>query len=115
MSSFDPILRVANKEIEHILKKYNIGGTVILSSRTHSEYCFHVPDWSLFQIMKGSNRGVLKIRTEDMEQLTSTMHFILSTRDICDMMSKMLNDVGRTAGNHINIEHVSISDRRRDD
>jgi len=42
----DPKLQQASKEIESICEKYDIGGYIILASKTHGEYLLHFPKWS---------------------------------------------------------------------
>ena len=75
----DPILQNASKEIAQIFEKYDIGGYIILASKTHGEYLMHFPKWSKAQleITDGKPTIRFKAKHEEIGETTAmTVHMI---------------------------------------
>ena len=75
-----PILQKAASEIQDILKKYDIGGHIILASKEHGEYLMHFPTWSKaqFEFKDGKPHGIrfmAKGKDED-KTIASTVHML---------------------------------------
>ena len=80
MNKPDPILQTAAKEIAAICEKYDIGGYIILVSKTHGEYLLHFPKWSKAQMEitpEGKSAIRFKAKGKDEDQtVKSTVHLI---------------------------------------
>lgn len=51
----DPKLKEAMSAIQLILRQYDIAGSVGLVSRSHAQYTYQLPTWSVFQLEHGPN------------------------------------------------------------
>lgn len=71
----DPILQQAAKEIANICDKYEIGGYIILASKTNGEYLMHFPKWSKLFFEGDALRFRAKGKDED-KTVESTVHMI---------------------------------------
>lgn len=71
----DPRLQQAMAEIKKVCEKFDIGGTLILASRTHGEYLVHFPQWSKCYWDAEGLRFKSKAN-EDREDITSTVHML---------------------------------------
>lgn len=59
----DPVLEQAIAEIQEVLKKHDVGGHVVLVSKTHGEYLYHLsPSWSCVKIEPSENAEAPSIR-----------------------------------------------------
>ena len=107
MSEFDPKLKAAMREIEGVLKRYDVGGLVNLASKTHGEFKLILPSWSLFRWLdKGEKAGHMKLYGKSRpEQTEQTLHLLLSCRDVCGMVFVKLDDIHRQLSGHAKIEH----------
>ena len=59
---FDPVLKQAVLDIKEVMKKHDIGGVVILNSRTHGEYALMFPEWAGLYEEESNEAGVMKVR-----------------------------------------------------
>lgn len=83
-TQFDPVLKQAMQEIQAVLTKYEIGGHVILSSKTHGEFLFHFPSWSKAQWEGKDIR--FKAKGKDTDQtIASTVFFFQMVQQRCGM------------------------------
>ena len=108
---FDPVLRVAMKKIQEILKKYDIGGTILLNSITHSEYLYHFPPWTAIRFDKDGLR--IKSKTEDYDSRDSqeavleiTVGMVANSRDHFLQSLKLFQDVMDKLEKFIEIDHT---------
>jgi hypothetical protein len=94
---FDPVLKQAMEEIKSVLAKYDIGGHVVLSSKSHGEFLFHFPTWSKAQWQGPEIRFKAKGKDED-GTIASTVFFFQMVHQRCgrafmhcDEMLKLLS------------------------
>lgn len=116
---YDPVLKVAMEEIKAILDKYDIGANIILGSKTHSEYFYDFPTWSIVQFAeKGSLKQGLKIVSkrkdykslEEQHQISEySTGLIARNRDMAAQTFSMFQDVFEQLENHFEIEHKPFS------
>lgn len=89
----DPMLAEALDEIEEVLRRRHLAGTIVLASSTHAAYRSVLPEWSGVQV---NDRGIrIKIRGDDPEHAAATMHLVLSVRDLllyCTAIAGQLAD-----------------------
>lgn len=73
-----PMLKKAASEIEDILKKYDIGGHIMLASKEHGEYLLHFPTWSKAQFeFKNETMTGIRFKAKGFDEngtLASTVH-----------------------------------------
>jgi hypothetical protein len=84
MKKFDPTLKQAMEEIKLVLAKYDIGGHVILGSKSHSEFLYHFPKWSKAQLEeihngKGEFGIRFKAKGKDEDQTIAASVFFFQT------------------------------------
>lgn len=75
----DPKLQKAAAEISAILKKHDIGGYIMLASKTHGEYVLNLPTWSKCQIenVDGEQRLRFKAKGKDEDSsVVGTVHML---------------------------------------
>lgn len=106
----DPMLRVAMKEVESILNKYDIGGFVSLESRSHSEFkLFIEPSWSLARFIKkdGEIKGVhFKIRAKtNLEDTNATAGLLMAVRDQCAMVFMQMDKLKKQLEDTVGLDH----------
>lgn len=109
MTNYCPRLREAIAEIRAVCEKYDCGGVVSLSSKEHGEFAFIIPTWSLAQF-EGPNQDRIRLRAKSgvhpQEQLESTLHFLMSTRDICAGYAQQISTLeGMVREHDIGLEH----------
>jgi hypothetical protein len=83
---FDPTLKKAVKEIKAIMRRHNIGGSMALVSKTHSEFAMHIPNWTGIKINLDKGYATIKINAETFPDTDvrcavadNTVHFCFST------------------------------------
>lgn len=108
--NYSPTLRSAMKEIREVCEKYDIGGVVALADKEHGEFAFLIPTWSLAQWDGDPNLGRLRLKAKSgvnpKEQLESTLHLLLSTKDICaGYVQQMSTMEGMVREHGIGLEH----------
>lgn len=108
-ATYSTDLRSAMKEIRDICKKYDIGGVIALADKEHGEFAFQIPTWSLAQ-WEDETSGKLRLRAKTgvhpKEQFESTLHFLLSTKDICaGYVQQMSAMEGMVREHGIGLEH----------
>jgi hypothetical protein len=88
----DPHLRKAMAEIKKLLVKYRIGGAITLVSKTHAEYAYQFPYWSVIQPERGPNgeegirvrsfKTYYRSKQEQKQAMEESLHCLLQMRDI---------------------------------
>lgn len=79
MSTPDPKLQQAAKEIAAICEQHDIGGYIILASQTHGEYLLHFPKWSkaVKEVAPNGNEIIrFKTKKEELEDTEATVHML---------------------------------------
>lgn len=79
MTTPDPKLQQAAKEIAAICEKHDVGGYIILASQTHGEYLLHFPKWSKAFLETGPNGEQairFKAKKEENETTEATVHML---------------------------------------
>ena len=101
--NFDPELKKAIMEIEAVMRRYDIGGAISLTSKTHGEYLLILdPTWSVITQARTSDGFQVRIRSLQKEfeskeaqrkanELTS--HLIFSQRDVAALTLAQLGKI----------------------
>lgn len=101
----DPRLKDAMREIRKICQRYRIGAQITLVSKTHSEFGYFFPDWSVVQPEKGPG-GEEGIRLRSYEAyygdkekqrvaMEESLHCLYSIRDLAGRAFVIFDDVIR--------------------
>lgn len=92
-------LRVTvSDEIEAILRRHDLGGVVLLASRTAASWRFVIPSWSFLE--RGPDGFLLRIRTKTPDSLArteDTLHMIGSVRDMARDVTELFARFFRAA------------------
>lgn len=92
-------LRVTvSDEIEAILRRHDLGGVVLLASRTAASWRFIIPTWSFLE--RGTEGFRLRIRTKTPDSLArteDTLHMIGSVRDMARDVTELFARFFRAA------------------
>lgn len=82
----DPACAAALEEIEAVLKKHQVGGTIILVSRESAAFRVRYPEWCGIQPQDPDENGGMPVRiklsSDDKETSDSSLHCVLSMRDL---------------------------------
>jgi len=90
----DPKLRTALDEIDAVLRKHAIGGHIALVSSTHAAFRLTLPSWSGIQLLPGEEGVHFKFKGANREHVASSIHAVLSLRDLVTRQSIVLCDLG---------------------
>lgn len=113
---FDPKLKAAMQEIRDILLAYELGGSLLLVSETHSEFALGLPPWGSLEWDKDT-QGQVGIRikhqraTFDSEDAATaaaegTAHFIAMVRKWGYKCGKDMDQLLTMLQEHWNIEET---------
>lgn len=109
MKNHDPMLRMAMKEIEGVMKKYDIGGFVSLGSRTHSKCkLFIEPSWSLATLIEKNGRTAInfKVRMKtDPENSNYTSGLLMGIRELCGLAFMQMDHLKTELEKAVGLEH----------
>lgn len=117
---YDPKLRQAMAEIRAICRKHDIGGAILLTSETHSEFAYLIdlPSWS---IVRFEGDGGVRLRSTDLPTREAKKHGVEMTAGMLfalrDLAINTANDTGQLCSlleQHFEIEHKSLIGRRPD-
>ena len=117
----DPRLKDAMRAITRILRQYDIAGAVTLVSKTHAEFRYQWPTWSVVQPERGPDgQQGLRIRSyetwygdKEAQKLAmeESLHCGYQIRDIAAqtflMFDDLLQQIEETSG--LDIEHRPFS------
>ena len=117
----DPRLKDAMRAINRILRSYDIAGAITLVSKTHSEFRYQFPTWSVVQPERGPN-GEEGIRVRSYEAyygdkakqkqaLEESLHCLYNIRDLAGqtfiVFENLTHQVEEVSG--LDIEHRPLS------
>lgn len=116
---WDADLKSAMLEITGILEKYQIGGNITLVSKTHSEFYYHLPDWSAvkFEDRENGKAGIrirskrkdFKSKEEQDKILAASIHLIAQIRDLSARSFGIFNEImEEKLAKVIDFEHKSF-------
>lgn len=117
----DPHLKKAMGEIKKLLERFRIGGCITLVSRTHAEYRYQFPAWSVVQPASGPHgEAGIRVRSfeawygsakEQKEALEASLHCLYQMRDIAGqtfmVMDELITQVEAQCG--LEITHTPLS------
>lgn len=116
--NFDPKLKNAVMEIEAVMRKYDIGGTVSLTSQTHGEYLFVLdPTWTIIKQIPEKQGMKLHLRSmrkefpsEEAQRKANelTAHLIFSQRDIAAHTLRQLGIIEDMLKSKWTIDHKVV-------
>lgn len=109
MKNHDPKLREAMVEIEEVLKRYDIGGYVILQSNKHAEFkfCIETPTWSNLRFVKEGEAWHIKLYSKsDRENTNATVAMLYSIRDLCALGFQTMSQAAVQIEQHVKVEHI---------
>lgn len=111
MRGYDQKLRDAMREIEGVLKKYDIGGFVTLQSRSHAEFKFLIetPSWSNVRYVKEGAAIHLKIHNKSKPKETeATVGMLYSIRDLCAMGFQQMDVLANRIEQQVKVIHTTF-------
>lgn len=91
----DPKLKAALAEIEQIMEKHDCGGIISLHSKTHTEYKFVMPKWSLITFAEPNPDGktvqvdVKHRGKSNPEDTVATYHLMFDAQHVCEVFVEM--------------------------
>lgn len=110
---YDPDLKEAMERIKAIMDEYQVGGSIILSSRTHSEFLTYFPGWSIAQFNEDNTGINIRSKREDFdsrehqEQVTQdTVGFLCHIRDISAHTFGIFQDTVEKISEYFEIDHT---------
>lgn len=107
--NYDPALKAAMKEIEEVCAKHDCAAFVSLHSKTHGEFRFCFPKWSMVRIIDkedGKQGWHLKAHMKTRpEETTATVAFIYQLQDIAGNLFMTLDKVKGMITQHMKVEH----------
>lgn len=110
-NDYDPALKKAMAEIKTILTKFDVGAAITLASKTHSEFNYHFPTWSVVQFF-GQSGVRIKCKEDDFgsakaqqEALAVSCHVILQIRDIAAQTFLAMTHIEKQIAAFVDIEH----------
>lgn len=108
-------LRQAKAEIKKIMDQYNLGGLVTLHDKSHTEFEFFLPTWSVAQFEEQPN-GDMKLRIkhkkeDDPEVLLATCHVLFDCAQVCDQMAKMMEQIRAMLKDSLEITNAPFNER----
>jgi len=113
---YDPDLKEAMEKIKAILDEYQIGGSITLASRSHSEFLYHFPEWSVAQFNKSKDGIDFRSKAEDFESkeqqdqdTEASVHLLCAIRDISAQTFGNFDNVLQDLGKHMDISHKPFS------
>lgn len=122
---YDPHLKMAVLEIERVLKRYAIGGAVLLVSKTHSEYAYRMPAWSCAQFETDPDgQTALRFRSHHTsygskeaqhQEQENTAHLLFQLRDLGGQTFLIFQQVCEQLEQTLDIEHHPFSGHISDD
>lgn len=89
----DPKLAVALDEISAVLARHKIAGAICVASSTHAAYRLSFPDWSAVQPTDEGVHITSSSERDGKEHLASSMHMLLSLRDLLLLHAKNMIDI----------------------
>jgi len=113
----DPRLKQAMAEIRALCRRYDIGGQITLVSKSHAEFGYFFPTWSVVQPEKGpEGQEGIRIRSfkeyyssaqAQHDAMEESLHCLYQIRDIAGqtfmMFENLTAQVEEVSG--LNIEH----------
>jgi len=118
MSDQDPQLAEAMTEVTAVLKRYDLGGFMILHNQNGAEFKMEFPSWSTARFRpKGTDSQVLhlKMEQESHQDTEGTVAMLMNFRDICVRTASQLDIIRKrieSAG--VEIDHnPTITERNR--
>lgn len=113
--NFDPILKKAALEIQEIMQKYEIGGFVSLTSKTHGEFVTVLnPPWSVIKQTKENGSINIRVlsRSQDFKSREEqriandlTAHLVFSQADMALNLLKTLDYLKTKLNEAWNVTH----------
>lgn len=90
----DPKIEAALAEIVAVMRKHDMGGNIVLASRTHAGFRTVFPEWCTIKPLE-SGRGVhIKLSSNDREGSDASLHCVLSMTDLTTLVAVQLQRVG---------------------
>lgn len=104
-------------EIVQIIERYDIGGSVTLASKTHSEFRYQFPSWSCVSLVENGIRvKALKKDYDSIDDWHRTMelsfHVLYQMRDIAAQTFMMVEDLNKKIEGKIEVQHEPYYDFR---
>lgn len=113
--SYDPKLKEAMAKIQRICEQYDCGGYVSLTSRTHGEFRYILPQWTGLQeeLRDGVVVGIrLRVKKEERDKAELTAHFIHSNLDVVVQMFHLFSHFVDMTKEKWGTVHKSFADYR---
>lgn len=121
----DPILKTAVAEIDAILKKHDIAGVVVLTSKTHVEYLMGIsPTWSCCTYEDTPQGKLLRVRAKAVdypskearnEAISDTVGMLMGLSDVMENTVTWLGETCGMIGKQIPFTHWTRQEKRGPD
>jgi len=112
---YDPDLKEAMLKIQEIMDEYKIGGSITLASKTHAEFLYHFPKWSIVQLVKPSGVRIRSKRKdfdskEEQHKINEeSCHLVARVRDMSGQAFMIFENIFKQLDDHFDIEHEPFS------
>lgn len=112
----DEKLKEAMAEIKMICRKHDIGACITLVSKTHSEYRYEMPKWSVAQLVSGGGVHIRAKREDFPSDETKhaacelTAHLLCQIRDLNALSFLNMEQILKTLEPYWKIEHQGGKD-----
>lgn len=107
----DPKMAAVLDELDAVLRKHECGGVMVIASKERAAWRVSFPEWSsVYQ--ESDNRMRVRLRSKDHNTGEQSLHFLLATRDILNMVSRQFRamSAGVLAAlkeKGINVDHLN--------
>lgn len=108
----DPVLDTTMKTILALMEMHKIGGYLILVSKSHSRYSFHMPKWTKVHIDEAKDQIRMLCKREDFtsqelwaDSMEDMVHFVHQMRDLSRTCFKTFEMLVARLGEYLEVNH----------
>jgi hypothetical protein len=105
---FDPKLKLMMEELEPIFKKYEVFAFVSATSRTHGEFRWFLPDYSVISIDRNGLRFKAKSGVDRHEDVEATVFGLMGAHDMGKELYLMAEKIYTELKKHMQIDHTQM-------
>ena len=108
-------LRQAKAEIKAIMDKYDLGGLVSLHNKTHTEFEFFLPKWSVIQFEDVDGKRGVRIKHKKDEckkpEVLGSYHVLMDCQQVCAHIFQSIDWIREQVKDKIEIDTTHFKDR----
>jgi hypothetical protein len=111
----DPRLKDAMIAIKKILTTFDIGASIALVSKSHSEWLYHMPEWSCVKLQDDggvrikSHHADYPSKDAQKEHLEVSVHVIYQLRDLGVQTASNMQQLCELIERHLQVDHTPYS------